>query len=344
MKTFNNLYEQIYDFENLYNAYLKARRGKRDMPEVISFEHNLEENLIEIQNELIWQTFKTGHYRKFYVHEPKKRLAAALPFKDRVVQHAIISVIEPIFENRFIHHSYACRVGKGTHKGADVAQAWLRNEKAAHGAVYVLKADVSKYFASIDQGILIEILGRKITCYKTMQLIKGITLSWPHGLPIGNLTSQLLANVYLHELDVYCKQELKLKRYMRYMDDFIVVHHCKDFLHKTLRKIELFLSKELELKLNNKTQIFRVGAGNEGRALDFLGYRIWLTHRKIRKDSSKRMKKKLKRYSKLYSEGRIDFKIVNQSVISWVAHSKHANSYATRKSVLGGVVFTRSTA
>src|SRR5690606_18401592 len=141
----------------------------------------------------------------------------------------------------------------------------------------------------------------------------------------------------------YCKYKLKLKRYMRYMDDFIVVHHCKDFLRKTLRKIELFLSKELELKLNNKTQIFRVGAGDEGRALDFLGYRIWLTHRKIRKDSSKRMKKKLKRYARLYSQGKISLDTVNQSVRSWVAHAQHANSNATRQSVLGSVVFTRST-
>ncbi|MDY0349066.1 MAG: reverse transcriptase/maturase family protein, partial [Tenuifilaceae bacterium] len=281
MKTYGNLFEEVYQFDQLHEAYLRARAGKRQRADVLLFERNLEGELIQLQNELIWGQYRTGEYRTFYVLEPKRRLVAALPFRDRVVQHALISILNPIWEKRFIHHSYACRPGRGMHKGADQAQAWLREVQRQHGLVYCLKADIRRYFPSINHEIMIGLLERRIACPRTINLCRDIMASWQPGLPIGNLTSQLWANIYLHELDIFVKQNLGIKRYVRYMDDFVIVHHDKVFLQDLLEIIAHWLWDVLRLKLNNKTQIFPVSI-QHGRALDFLGYRMWTTHRRLR--------------------------------------------------------------
>ena len=143
-KTYKNIYPAIYSFESLYEAYLRARKGKRYRSEVLRFAGHLEGNLIQLQNELIWKMYKTGRYREFYIYEPKLRLVAALPFRDRVIQHALVAAIEPIWESRFIFDSYACRVGKGTHAGADRAQYFLRREQQRSGRIYILKGDINK--------------------------------------------------------------------------------------------------------------------------------------------------------------------------------------------------------
>lgn len=340
MKTYNHLFPKVYDFENLHQAYLRARRGKRGQAEVLRFERDLEGELIQLQNELIWGEYQTGPYRRFHVYEPKPRLVAALPFRDRVVQHSLVAAIEPIWESRFIHHSYACRPGRGMHSGADQAQQWLREVKALHGRVYVLKADVAKYFPSIDHGILLEMLGRRIACKPTMRLIESIMDTWHPGLPIGNLTSQLWANIYLHELDSFVKNDLGVRRYMRYMDDWLVVHHDKEYLHALRRVLEDWIWERLRLRLNNKTQVFPVGQ-RHGRGLDFLGYRMWTTHRRLRRDSVKRMKRRLKGLEKAYSEGLIEFPEIRQRLASWVGHAAHADSYRIRAKVLGEAVFKR---
>lgn len=346
-KTYNNLFDKIYDFEALYNGYLKARKGKRDRREVQLFELDLEGNLIQLQNELIWGMYKTGDYRRFIINEPKERLVAALPFRDRVVQHALVAVIEPLWECRFIHDSYACRPGRGTHKGADRAQQMLQAVKRKHGQVFVLKADVSKYFYSIDHGIIKKLVRKRVACKKTLQLIDNIIDSTaedgelnPVGLPIGNLTSQLFANVYLHELDEYVKHTLREKYYMRYMDDFCVVHHDKEHLHRIRKDIEDFLWNELRLKTNAKTQVFPLG-NKYGRALDFLGYRIWTTHRKLRKSSISRICKKLRSFQRKYAAGKVTMQKVRESIKSWVAHASHANTYRLRKKLLWSFAFRK---
>lgn len=347
-KTCNNLYQEIYSFENLHAAYLRARRGKRDRIEVQRFELDLEGNLIQLQNELIWGQYKTGAYRKFVVTEPKERIVAALPFRDRVVQHAIVGVIEPIWERRFIADSYACRPGKGTHKGADRAQAMLRKVKREHGKAFVLKADIAKYFYSIDHGALKNLMRRRIRCRRTLALIDSIIDSTaapgdprPVGLPIGNLTSQLFANVYLHELDEFVKHGLREKYYIRYMDDFLVVHHDKTHLHHIRALIERFLWDRLRLKTNAKTQVFPV-EGWFGRAVDFLGYRIWTTHRRLRKSSISRITRTLRRLKKQYAAGKVALEKVRQSITSWVAHASHAETYGLRKRLLGSFAFSKS--
>lgn len=347
-KTYNNIYPEIYNFESLHAAYLRARRGKRDRLQVQRFELDLEGSLIQLQNELIWGEYKTGEYRRFVVTEPKERIVAALPFRDRVLQHAVTAAIEPIWEGRFIRDSYACRSGKGTHRGADRAQDMLRKVKREHGKVFVLKADILKFFYSIDHGVMKRLVRRRIRCRGTLALIDNIIDSTampgdpkPVGLPIGNLTSQLFANVYLHELDEFVKHGLREKHYIRYMDDFLVVHHDKAHLQRIRTLIERFLWDRLHLKTNAKTQVFPVGE-RCGRAVDFLGYRIWTTHRRLRKSSISRIARTLRRLKKQYAAGKVALEKVRQSITSWVAHASHAETYGLRRKLLGSFVFSKS--
>jgi len=341
-KTYTDLYPRIYDFENLELAYMKARRTKRFKNEVPEFSFNLESNLIQIQNELIYKTYRTGRYRCFYVHDPKTRQVAALPFKDRVVQHALCNVIEPIFEKRFIPDSYACRVGKGIHAGADRVTQFLRVAQRKWETVYCLKADVSQYFPSINHAILKAIIRRRIACPDTLWLIDEIIDSGgdgsdcPRGLPIGNLTSQLWANVYLDQLDHFVKEVLREPYYVRYMDDFVILGGDKGHLWQVKREIEGFLADKLDLRLNGKTGIWPISQG-----IDFLGYRIWPTHRLVRKSSIKRMKRKLKAFQRKYREGQIDLEKINATIQSWLGHVSHANSYNLRRKLLEAFVLTK---
>ena len=347
-KTYNNIFPKVYAFDALHAAYLRARAGKRGQADVQAFEQNLEGELIQLQNELIWGEYRTGAYKTFLVHEPKERLVAALPFRDRVVQHALVAAIEPIWERRFIADNYACRPGRGTHRGADRAQALLRQVRRRHGRPMVLKADVAKYFPSINHAILKTLIRRRIACRRTLALIEAIIDSANQindlhgvGLPIGNLTSQLCANVYLHELDEFVKHGLREKKYIRYMDDFVIVHHDKAHLQRQRGLIEAFLYQHLRLHTNAKTQVFPVGV-LRGRALDFLGYRIWPTHRKLRRYSIQRIKGTLREMRTLYAAGRIGLERVRQSVRSWVEHAGHANTWLLRNRTLRAFTFSKA--
>lgn len=342
-RTCNNLFEQVYQFENLYKAYLKARKDKRYRHEVLEFSANLEENLLYIQNQLIYQTYHTGRYREFYVHDPKTRLVMALPFKDRVVHHALCNIIEPVFENSFIYDSYACRAGKGTHAGADRVTEFLRSAQRHWPKVYCLKGDIKQYFPSVNHDILKRILRKKIACPKTLWLLDEIIDSSanpgdlnPRGIPIGNLTSQLFANIYLNEFDHFIKEDLKARYYVRYMDDFIILNGNKKQLWAVLEEIKGFLEL-LDLQLNGKTGIFPIKQG-----IDFLGYRIWPTHRLLRKSSIKRMKRKLKAFKRRYQKGQISLEKINATIQSWLGHAKHADSYKLREKLLEGFVLTKN--
>ena len=348
-KTYNNLFAQIYSFEALHAAYLRASKGKREKGGVQEFEFDLEGNLIALQNELIWGTYRVGKYHQFDVYEPQKRPIAALPFRDRVVQHAIVAVLDPLWERGFIADSYACRKNRGTHRGADRAQAMLRQVKREHGNVVVFKADIKKYFASITHATLKTLFRKRIACKKTLALLDHIIDSantldgcvYGRGVPLGNLTSRLGANLYLHELDLFMKHALREPNYVRYMDDFVIIHHDKAHLQRVRILVEDFLDQHLRLKTNQKTQIFPLGLVR-GRALDFLGYRIWCTHRRLRKSSIKRIYHTLRRLRGQYADGKVSLERIGQSVQSWVAHAAHANAKALRESVLKKFVFIRS--
>lgn len=343
--SYGGLYEQIYAFDNLLDAWRKARRGKRRVREVLRFEHDLEGNLIQLQNELIWRQYRPGAYRYFTVLLPKPRQIAALPFRDRVLQHAINNIIEPIFEARFISDSFACRPGRGTHACADRAQHFLRVVQRNHGRVYALKADISKYFASIHRPTILSILERNIACARTLDLIRTVIYAdgdGDYGIPIGNLTSQLMANIYLHQLDNEVKHNIRARHYCRYMDDFVIIHHDKQYLHAVRAHIEDWLADNLQLRTNRKTQITPI-ARHSGAALDFVGYRLYPTHRLLRRDSIKRIKTSLRRLRREYAAGRISLDDIRPVIHSWIAHAERADTHGLRKAVLGGVGFRRHT-
>lgn len=332
------IYEQIYDFDNLLRAAYACRKGKTKKLPTLRFFDNLEENIIQLQNELIWNHYQISPCKEFFVFEPKRRLIQAPEFRDRVVLRAIFNIVEPLFDKTYIHDSYACRNAKGTHKGADRAQQFIRRVERAHGRAYAFKADVRRYFSSIDHHILKTLLSQKIRCDRTLALLCYIVDCSPSdgvgvGIPPGLLTSQIFANIYLHELDRFAKHGLGARHYIRYMDDFVIVHHDKQQLHQWRREVETFLRCQLRLSLNSKTQVFPIGV-KQGRALDFLGYRIYSSHRLLRKCSVKRIKTKLKKFHRQYAAGEIDITHINPKIQSWLGHAGHANTYGLRKALL----------
>lgn len=330
-------FEQIYDFDNLLSAAYSCRKGKTTARSSMFFFANLEENIIALQNELMWGMYLVSEYHHFYVFEPKRRLISAPNFRDRVVHRAIANIIEPAIDKTFSRDSYACRKGKGTHAGADRVQGMIR-DAAKKGKVYALKADIHHYFSSIDHATLKRLLNIKVKCPTTRDLLFYIIDSSPAdapgvGIPLGNLTSQIFANIYLNELDRFVKITLQAENYARYMDDVVIISNDKAQLHAWREQIELFLMDELKLKTNSKTQVFPI-AKNNGRALDFLGYRIYQSHRLLRKSSVKRIKSKLKKFHKEYREGTVGEKEITQSITSWIAHAKHADTFGLRSQLL----------
>jgi len=343
VRTYNNLYSKIYDFENLYNAYLKARRGHRYERQVLAFTNHLESELIQLQNELIWHTYKTGKYRRFFVHDPKTREVADLPFRDRVLQTALCNILEPLFEKKFIYDIYACRRRKGTHKGADRVTDFLRRAVRRWDKPYCLKGDIEEYYRSINHAVLLSIIQGTIACEDTLGLIKGILSSWvdesdsdPRGLPSGSRTSPLWANVYLNPLDHYAKEVLCVPLYMRYMDDFVIISGSKDDLWNIRKEIEVFIKNKLKLNPNRKTSIFPISHG-----VDILGYRIWPDHRLLRKRNTKKIRRALKHFQKAYCEGSMDIERINATIQSWLGHAKHADAYQLMEKLLSETHFSK---
>lgn len=350
MKTIKNLYPKIYDFENLYKAWENARKGKRFRDEVLTFTSNLEENLIDIQNHLIYGTYRVGKYRPFYVYEPKKRLVMALPFRDRVVQWAIYRQLFPIMDKHFIFDSYACRKGKGAHAAADRLQYWLRQTDRKEKRHYYLKLDISKYFYRVDHEVLKKILKKKIRDKPLIDLLCTVIdceetkFGLPAGvdpdvcpenerlsdvgMPIGNLTSQMFANLYLNELDKFAKHKLRLHYYIRYMDDIIILHPDKKYLAEVKNEIESFLNNELHLQLNKKTAIRPCSMG-----IEFVGFRIWATHRKLKTKTAKKIKSRVKYLIKAKESGKITKESFDRSIASYKGILKHCNSYGMRQSL-----------
>lgn len=328
MKRHGNLYCKIYDFENLCLAFDRASRGRRYDTEVLRFRRDLEENLIGIQNELIWKTYEPRPYKTFKLFEPKERIISVAPFRDRVVHHAIMNIIEPIWDGLFIYDTYACRKGKGAHAGMYRVVEFLRAAGERWANTYCFKGDISKCFPSINHRILLSIIERKIKCRNTLWLFDKIIFNGgererldSHNLPIGNLISQWAANLYLSELDYFIKNGLRVKYYVRYMDDFVLLGGDKKELHKHKREVADFLYNKLRMSLNPKSDVFPARRG-----VDFLGYRIWPIHRLLRKSSLIRASRRFKRLSNYYARGIIGLNFVRASVMSWLGHCKHANA------------------
>lgn len=331
MKRYGNLYGKICEYENLYCAYRKARLGKRFKPETLRFSHDYEKKLFDIQEELICKKYHTGEYRRFFVFEPKEREIMSLPFDDRVVQHALCNILEPIFERSFIHDSFACRAGKGAQRGINRVENFI-NKVGGDG--YALQCDIKKYFYSIDHDALKRILRKKIKCNDTLSLLNDIIDSNHSaiGIPIGNLTSQLFANIYLNELDHFIKEDLGIKHYVRYMDDFVILNKDKKILWRYHGVIKDFVQSALKLKFNNKTKVYPIRQG-----INFLGYRQFPGYRLLRKRNIRKNKRKFKKFSQMYAAGEISFYEINQSVQSFIGYAKWANSWRIRESILSNI-------
>lgn len=351
MKRIGNIYSKIYDFENLYEAYREARKCKRYRHDVMRFTANLEENLINIQNELIHKTYQVGRYNEFFVHDPKKRLIMSLPFRDRVVQWAIYRQLNPLFDKRYISTSYGCRFGGGAHRAVKKLKEYIR---AQPGTAYVLKMDVSKYFYRINHDVLMGILRNMIKDEDMLWLLGKIIYSdhdfgievddWDYtgerlsnvGMPIGNLSSQMFANLYLNEADHYAKKALHCKYYIRYMDDIVIVDTDKKRLREVLKCMDDFLTTRLALKLNNKTCI-----RTETQGVDFCGYRVWRTHIKLRKKSAIKMKHRLKYLQKSFARGEINADKFRNSLMSYLGMLQHCDSYQLKRKLLGAICLQR---
>lgn len=338
-KTYGNLYATICNFDNIYKAYKDTCKNKRYTHEKLEFENNLEGNLIEIQNLLIYKQWQSDGWREFWVYDPKKRLISAPSFKDRVVHHSLVRVVEPLFESKFIFDSYACRKGKGTHAAVLRTIDFLRRARRNYGSFYILKCDISKYFKSINHNILKNIIHRTIRCKDTLWLMDKIIdagASDRVGVPIGALTSQLLANIYLNELDHFVKDKLRVKYYVRYMDDFIVIHNDKQYLWSLFDAVEEFVSCQLLLKLNDKSCLFKFTRG-----VDFCGYRMWPSYVLPRKRNVKRARNKLKKLARLYSLGLSNLDDVKAVLMSFLGYMEHCCGYTTTKHILRDLALKR---
>ena len=344
MTTYTNLFEQICSFENLYLAYRKARKGKRGKASTASFEFNQEEELLCLRDELQAGEWRPGAYHSFYIHDPKRRLISAAPFRDRVVHHALCNLTEPIWERKFIFDTYANRLGKGTHRALLRANAFARQYRN------VLQCDVEQFFPSVDHTILFAMLANGIGDPLTLEIVQRILdsgvgvqsneyeMRWfpgddlwavqrPRGLPIGNLTSQFWANVYLNSFDHFVKRELRCKAYLRYVDDFLLFAEEKETLQCWQSAIVLRL-QALRLTLH-EPQRYPVTNG-----IPFLGFVIYPDHRRLRKKRGIAFQRRFRYRYQRWVKGKIERKPLDDSARSWAAHAAWGNTFGLRKAVL----------
>jgi retron-type reverse transcriptase len=309
MRRIGNLKEPFLSFDNFYSAFKKAYRATKNY----AFAFHVDRELFRLQDEFINNRYVPGEYHCFTITEPKERIIAVAPFRDRVVHHALVNIIEPIFEKRFIYDSYATRKDKGTHKAIERAQSFLRKNP------WYLKMDIRHYFASINHAVLIRLIERTIKDPFILDLCKAIISrggAEGTGLPIGNLTSQFFANVYLNAFDQYVHEVLRMPAYLRYMDDFCIFGKEKETLKHLKAPIESFLRDTLKLETKPSATMIN----NRLHGLPFLGVRIYPNMIRYRKENFKRSLAKLKHREWEYQKGRIDYQHYTASMQSLTAH------------------------
>ncbi len=320
MKKYKNLYQELCSEENIALAFKKAQKRKSKKPYVIEFKNNLNENLKLLREELLSERYKPKPLRTFVIRDPKVRKIRKSYFVDRIVHHAICNVLNPIFEERFIYDSFANRIGKGTLNAIKRFDKFKQKvSKNNTRNCYVFKADVKHYFDEVNHEILINILRRKINDEKLISLISKVLKNHSDevGMPLGNMTSQFFANVYLNELDQYAKNELKTKYYIRYVDDFVILHNDKNVLEIYKEKINVFLKEKLQLELHaTKSKILLLNGG-----IGFLGYRNYPYHRLLRKANIRTMKKRIEQK---------DYDSICEFLEGWFSYANHANTYNLR--------------
>jgi retron-type reverse transcriptase len=337
MKRHGQLWDRLVSFPNLLLAARKARRGKRTQPNALRFEFNLERELCRLQDELRQRSYTPGPYHTFTIQRPKPRLISAAPFRDRVVHHALCNVLAPLFEPAFIHDSYACRPGKGTHAAVRRFNAFARQHR------YVLQCDVRKYFPSIDHAILKEHLRRKVKEPGVLWLVDriidhsnaqepvqewfpGDDLFGPsqrrRGLPLGNQTSQFFANVYLNAFDHWAKETLRARCYLRYCNDFAIFHDNTGWLAEARERARTRL-EGWRLRLHpNKAVIARTEDGTR-----WLGFRVFPDYRRLPRANVGGMRRRLRRLQAGYAAGKLSGVEVCRSLSGWLGHARQADTW-----------------
>lgn len=336
------MFSTITDWSNLLLAYQRASQRKRGRGNVAAFEYRLEDNLYQLQQELGQGSYRPGNYQSFFIHEPKRRLISAAPFRDRVVHHALCQVIEPLFERSFIEDSYANRLGKGTHLARNRCQEFARRFS------YVLACDIRQFFPSIDHAILRAQLATKISDGQVMGLVDQILRSGqgvlseqyemvyfpgddlfaplrPRGLPIGNLTSQFWANIYLNGFDHFVKRHLGCRGYLRYVDDFLLFANDKALLWQWKEAIQQRLAG-LRLTIHPGSQPHPTREG-----IPFLGFHIFPDRRRLKRRKGILFQRRFRRLLKQYERGEIELTQVHASVRGWINHVRFANTVGLRK-------------
>ena len=335
--TIRNQFDKHLTFEALLSAHIRASKTKRYSLEVLKFEVDLESNIINLLNKLKDGSYKMGKYREFKIYEPKQRVIRSLPYVDRIVhQWYIYEFIKPYIIPRFINDSYACIEGRGTHKAVDKAQYYMRLMKKKYNNYYLVKCDIKGFFYNIDKDILYSILKEFILDSKLLKLTYEFVYNDLEkvGIPIGNYTSQFFANIYLNKLDWYVKSNLRIKCYVRYMDDFVMFVKTKEEAKELLKIIDKFVKDELHLELNSKSRYYPNKMG-----LDFCGFRIYESYRLLRKRKRKKIKRKVKIWNILYEKGILD---VSKTILEWnafLAHSSHAKCYKLQWDIYNKIIF-----
>jgi len=327
------LYAELCSYENLELAFKKARKGKTLRDYVIKFEENLEENLNALRIELITKTYNPKPLETFVLRDPKTRTISKADFRDRVIHHAVCNIIEPMFDKTFIYDSYANRKGKGTLNAVKRFDFFKRKtSKNNTRKCFVLKADIKHYFETVEHEILLSLIKRKVKDDEIISLIRIIlenhnSKARDRGMPLGNLTSQFFANLYLNELDQFVKHKLRAKYYIRYVDDFLILHSSKQILEEFKNIINSFLKEKLNLKLHpDKSRILELSRG-----VGFLGFRIFYHHKLVRKKNVRKFEDKFRKYKKLYKRELIDREKVVEAFDGWLTFASNADTYKYRK-------------
>lgn len=333
-KTIRNVFDKSLTFEKLMEAHKRARSNKVYRKELVEFEFNLENNIINLYNNIKNNKYKLGKYKAFKVYEPKERVIKSLPYIDRIVhQWYVEEFIKPYILPKLIYTTFACIPDRGTHKAVYCVENQMRVYKRLYHNYWILKCDIRKFFYTINCDILFRILSKYISDKKLLAFTKLLIYDSRDseniiGIPIGNYTSQFFANIYLNELDNYVKRVLKIKFYTRYMDDFILILKSKKDCIFYKKKIEDFLEKDLHLELNDKSKYYPSKMG-----VNFCGYRIFETHKLLRTSSKKRIRKKVKIWNFLYSKNNLNIKLALNSLNSWKGHTLHCNSYNLERKI-----------
>ncbi len=320
---FIHKFENIISVDNILEAWQEFLKGKKNKPDVQEFSLRLMDNIFNLHYELLNHIYKHGKYQKFKINDPKPRIIHKASVRDRLLHHAIYRKLYPFFDKKFISDSYSCRNNKGTHKALSQFKKYCYGvSKNNTNQCWILKCDIKKFFASIDQNILIKILDSRFRGNDTMWLLKEIILSFkPNGLPLGNLTSQLFANVYLNEFDQFTKHKLKVKYYVRYADDFVFLSRDKKYLENLILKIQNFLQNKLKLILHpDKIFIKTIYSG-----IDFLGWVNFKDHRVLRTKTKQRMLNRIKSAPNA------------ETINSYLGLLKHGNSGRIKENILNKI-------